>query len=81
MLSIFSSVSGSWKGEKEAKKKNSSLKPWDILQLYFWSSVIVCVCVCVLNQIAFLISGTKSICSEMVCYLISAAGLYKVPKL
>ena len=81
MLSIFSSVSGSWKGEKEAK--NSSLKPWDIPQLNFWSSVIVCVCVCVcvLNQIAFLISGTKSICSEILCYLISAVGPYKVPKL
>ena len=45
-VKYFSSVSGSWKGEKEAKKKNSSLKPWDIPQLYFWSSVIVCVCVC-----------------------------------
>lgn len=78
MLSIFSSVSGSWEGEKEAKEKNSSLKPWDIPQLYFWSSVIVCAHV--LNQIAFLISGTKSICNEMLCYLISVAGLYKVPK-
>ena len=36
---------------------------------------------CIFNQIAFLVSGAKSICSEMLRYLISVAGQYEDPEL